>query len=326
MRSNTRESIIFSCDANIATGISAAKRIAYRLGLVLLTTFCPVAAGGEPTVVKRQAEEAAPPTQIDIERYRANVTALSSEEMQGRRIGTEGGRRAVVFMTEGFIAAGLVPATKIDGYVQWYTHHWHGQTKGGNVVAVLPGQDPSLDREVIVVSAHHDHLGFNRESGCPEGRRGSRIRPGANDNATGSAALLELAHAFGARASELRRTMVFLSTDGEECGCTGSKHYVNNDPAFPLSDIVYTLNIDQIGKGGWLVTHTPDNSGHHDDDCEVDGEVFARRGIPAQTLVGDNPNYHSSRDTPGTVDFHKAFAVVELARDILWERVQTRDR
>jgi Zn-dependent M28 family amino/carboxypeptidase len=262
------------------------------------------------------------PGPISLDRYRANVLALASAEMEGRRIGTEGGRRAVSFMANGLRAAGAVPAPGMRGFVQEYEHHWHGRTRGANVIAVLPGQDPALAREVIVVMAHHDHLGFNRDSGCPRDKKSKKLNPGANDNATGSAALLELAHSFGSRSDELRRTMVFLSTDGEECGCTGVKHYVYAAPAFPLSQTSYALNIDQIGEGGWLVTHNRGNSGKRDADCEVDGEVFARKRIPAQTFVGDNRYYHSSRDTLDRVNFPKAFEVVREARDLLWKRVQ----
>lgn len=300
-----------------------------RFGLLVLTFLIwhpPLHTEGPAMARERSTSVAAsPPGPIDPQRYRAHVAALSSVEMEGRRIGTEGGRRAIAFMTEGFRAAGLSPAPRFDGFVQPYRHRWDGRTEGGNVVAVLPGRDPALAHEVVVVSAHHDHLGFNRDSGCPKGRRGTRLRPGANDNATGSAALLELAHVFGARAGELRRTLVFVSTDGEECGCTGVKHYVHEAPAFPLVDTVYALNIDQIGMGADLVTHTRANSGDHGDDCEVDGEVFARMGIAAQTLVGDNPHYHSPQDTIDKVNFRKALATVERARDILWDRLQADD-
>ncbi len=168
-----------------------------------------------------------------------------------------------------------------------------------------------------MISAHHDHLGRNRDDGCPRSRRTRRIRPGANDNASGSAALIELAFALADRRHELARTVVFLSTDGEECGCTGIKHYVFESPVFPLESTVYALNIDQIGKGGSLVRHRPERSGADQGDCDLDGEVFARRGVRAETLVGGNPHYHRPSDVPENLNLRKALRTVQHAYELV---------
>jgi Zn-dependent M28 family amino/carboxypeptidase len=261
---------------------------------------------------------------IDPVRYRENVERLTSDEMEGRRVGTPGGGNAIDFMETMFREAGLVPPEALGGYRQPYRHDWHGEAQASNVIGILPGTDPELKDEVVVVLAHHDGLGRNRNDGCPEDEADSRIRYGANDNASGSAALIELAFVLAAKREELRRTVVFLSTDGEECGCTGVKNYVLDDPLYPNEDTIYALNIDQIGEGGWLEKHPA--SEHHDDydDCEVDGEVFARRHIPAATLVGDNANYHQPDDITRYLDFAKALDVVKRAHDLVWKAVQGR--
>ncbi|MCZ0964302.1 M28 family metallopeptidase [Paracoccus benzoatiresistens] len=221
-----------------------------------------------------------------------------------------------------FRQAGLLPPEKLGGYLQPYEHDWHGKTDAANVVGFLPGTDPVLRGEVVIVSAHHDHLGRNTGSGCPDGRHGDRIHPGANDNASGSAAMLELAFALSSRANELKRTVLFLSVDGEECGCTGAKHYVYEDPVFALEDTVYVLNIDQIGEDAWLEKHRKPRRVDHGADCEVDGEVFARRGIKAATLVGHNSHYHSPEDTVGHMDFPEAMKVVDRALELVWNAAQ----
>lgn len=261
---------------------------------------------------------------IDPDRYRENVERLASDEMEGRRVGTPGGRNAIDFMETMFREAGLLPPEALGGYRQSYRHDWHGEAQASNVIGILPGTDPQVKDEVVVVLAHHDGLGRNRNDGCPEDEAGSRIRYGANDNASGSAALIELAFVLAAKREELRRTVVFLSTDGEECGCTGVKNYVLDDPLYPIEDTIYALNIDQIGEGGWLQDHPA--SEHHDDrdDCEVDGDVFARRHIPAATLVGDNANYHQPDDIIRYLNFAKARNVVERAHDLVWKAVQGR--
>lgn len=258
----------------------------------------------------------------DPERYRETVARLVSEALEGRRVGTRGGWETIGFMEAKFREAGLLPPEKLGGYVQRYEHDWRGKTDAANVLGFLPGTDPVLRSEVVIVSAHHDHLGRNVNNGCPDGRQGDRIRPGANDNASGSAAMLELAFALSSRAGELKRTVLFLSIDGEECGCTGAKHYVYADPVFPLEDTVYVLNIDQIGEGAWLEEHHSPRRVDHEADCNVDGEVFARRGIKAATLVGDNSHYHSPEDTMEHMNFRQALKIVDQALDLVWDAVQ----
>jgi hypothetical protein len=114
-----------------------------------------------------------------------------------------------------------------------------------NVVGVLEGSDPKLKSEVIVVGAHYDHLGRGGE-GSLAGREGE-IHHGADDNASGTAGLLELARLFSHERASLRRTVVFVAFGGEEEGLIGSSHYVRN-PARPLEQTVAMLNMDMIGR------------------------------------------------------------------------------
>jgi acetylornithine deacetylase/succinyl-diaminopimelate desuccinylase-like protein len=275
-------------------------------------------AGADPRASAASAEPS-----IDPERYRSNVARLASEEMAGRRVGTAGGRLAVSYMETMFREAGLVAPEALGGYRQNYRHDWHGVTDATNVVGILPGSHPELRREVVVVSAHHDGLGRNRHDGCPEDEEGRRIRYGANDNASGAAALIELAFVLSAQAGQLDRTLVFLSTDGEECGCTGVKNYVLDAPVLPIEQTVYNLNIDQIGEGAWLEEHEIRRRGRERADCEVDGEVFARRGVEAATLVGDNANYHSPEDVVENMDFDEALQVVRRAHALVLDAARS---
>ncbi len=108
-----------------------------------------------------------------------------------------------------------------------------------NVVGVIPGADPALRDEVVMIGAHLDHLG----------RTGGVIFPGADDNASGSAALLEIAKAFAASPVRPKRTLAFAFWTGEEEGKFGSGHYVRH-PVWPLERTTY-LNLDMIGHP-WL--------------------------------------------------------------------------
>ena len=114
-----------------------------------------------------------------------------------------------------------------------------------NVVGVLEGSDPKLKDEVIVIGAHYDHLGRGGE-GSLAAREGE-IHHGADDNASGTAGLLELARLFSRERARMRRTIVFVAFGGEEEGLIGSSFYVQH-PARPLAQTVAMVNMDMIGR------------------------------------------------------------------------------
>jgi hypothetical protein len=121
------------------------------------------------------------------------------------------------------------------------------RTRGqaANVVGVLPGRDPRLREETIVIGAHYDHLGLGGEGSLAPDAVGT-IHPGADDNASGVAAVLGLARAF-AQAGGAPRTLVFVAFAGEEMGLLGSAHYVAH-PTQPLARTVLMLNLDMVGR------------------------------------------------------------------------------
>jgi hypothetical protein len=118
-------------------------------------------------------------------------------------------------------------------------------TADANVVGVLEGSDAKLKNEVIVLGAHYDHLGRGGR-GSLAGREGE-IHHGADDNASGTSALLELARTLSQDRSRMRRTVVFIAFGGEEDGLLGSSYYVNH-PALPLEQTVAMINLDMVGR------------------------------------------------------------------------------
>ena len=114
-----------------------------------------------------------------------------------------------------------------------------------NVIGILPGSDPKLKDETIVVGAHYDHLGRGGE-GSLAPREGD-IHHGADDNASGVAGMLELARLFKYQEQRPRRTIVFMAFSGEEEGLLGSNYYVNH-PILPLPNIAAMINMDMIGR------------------------------------------------------------------------------
>jgi Zn-dependent M28 family amino/carboxypeptidase len=115
-----------------------------------------------------------------------------------------------------------------------------------NVLGLLPGADPQLKDQVIVLGAHFDHVGY----GFPPStnRIPSSIHNGADDNGSGTAALLELAEAFAGAPTPPRRTLLFIAFDAEERGLLGSRHYVEQ-ALKPLSNTLAMVNFDQVGRG-----------------------------------------------------------------------------
>jgi len=114
-----------------------------------------------------------------------------------------------------------------------------------NVIGILDGSDPKLKHETVVIGAHYDHLGLGGE-GSLAAREGE-INHGADDNASGTAGMLELARLFASEGSRPKRTIVFAAFGGEEEGLLGSNYYVNH-PIVPLANTVAMINMDMIGR------------------------------------------------------------------------------
>jgi hypothetical protein len=114
-----------------------------------------------------------------------------------------------------------------------------------NVVGILHGTDAKLKTEVIVLGAHYDHLGHGGRSSLAT--REGEIHHGADDNASGTAALIELARLLAAQRDKLRRTVVFIAFGGEEEGLLGSSHYVAH-PSAPIEQTVAMINMDMVGR------------------------------------------------------------------------------
>ncbi len=119
--------------------------------------------------------------------------------------------------------------------------------RSSNVIGYLPGNDPLLKDQVVVIGAHYDHLGMGGEGSGSLKPDTVAVHPGADDNGSGTAGLLELAEAFAAHRNELRRSLLFVAFTGEELGLLGSAYYVKH-PVIPLERTVSMLNMDMIGR------------------------------------------------------------------------------
>jgi len=115
-----------------------------------------------------------------------------------------------------------------------------------NVAAVIEGNDPILKNEYIVIGAHYDHIGMG-ETGSLYRGGDQQIHNGADDNASGTTGVIELAEKFAANSGSLKRSIIFVAFSGEELGLLGSNHFVNNLP-FSEKNIITMINMDMIGR------------------------------------------------------------------------------
>lgn len=202
--------------------------------------------------------------------------------------------------------------------------------QASNLVGVVPGTDPRLKDEVILVSAHHDHLGQHE----------GKVFLGADDNASGTAGILEVARLLSK--AKPRRTVLFLSVSGEEDGLLGSAAFIARPP-LDLSRVKADINLDMIGRGKEDEIHvTP---------ARIEGAVttlvlearksaarkglqlgagaeaywrrsdhynFVRKGIPAIFFfAGMHEDYHRATDTPDKINLSKLARIVDLTADVV---------
>lgn len=186
--------------------------------------------------------------QMDVTDFAASITAkelkenlyvYASDYFQGRETGTVGQRRAVDFLQNFYSTQGIEEAKGTDNYTQPMKLNIKGvEVETENVAAIIKGS--KFPEEYIVISSHLDHIGI----------KNGEINNGADDDGSGTVALLEIAEAFKMAADVgqgPKRSLIFLHVTGEEKGLLGSSYYANN-PLYPLTQTMTNLNVDMIGR------------------------------------------------------------------------------
>jgi hypothetical protein len=319
-----------------------------------------VACGGE------SGQDSEPDANLSREvRLEALLSTLSADSMEGRRTGTEGAHRAARFLAAELERYG-VEAAGDDGYFQTVplariqVEGRDGQVRERlslpsedldfdtlpaeqivmtevNVVGIIRGSDPAVAGEAVVLGAHFDHVGIGEPVEGPDGVLDS-IYNGADDDGSGSVAVLEIAREL-VEGVPPRRTVVVLLSTGEEAGLLGTRWYLE-DPVVPLDQTVADLQIEMIGRPdeeaggfgrGWLTGYerttmgdqlreagspiVPDPRLDQNFFFRSDNIAFARLGIPAHTLSSFNlhTDYHRPSDEVDQVDFAHMAALVDAA-------------
>ncbi|MFZ5906166.1 MAG: M20/M25/M40 family metallo-hydrolase [Nitrospirota bacterium] len=284
------------------------------------------------------------PAQFSAERMLETIRYLSGEDLKGRGFGSEGLDKAAEFIAEKFRKAGLKPLGDAPGsyYQAWEEVGGEPEirTQMKNIIGCIPGKQQGFSDQSVVVAAHYDHLGL----GWPEAREGNKgkIHPGADDNASGVAVLLELAQNLGTYAAP-GRSIIFIAFAGEEAGRRGSKYYVATgkkpDARYPIAETIAMVNLDTVGRLGkntllilgsesakeWV--HIFRGAGSVSGaDIEMAEEgldssdhiSFRQAGVPAvQLFAGAHADYHRPTDTAEKIDAEGLVKVASVAKEVV---------
>lgn len=269
---------------------------------------------------------------------RHDIEYLASPRLAGRLTGTPGNDSAAAYLARRYASFGLKATSPefIQKFVARPPAH-SGQSVSlptQNVVAMLPGRDPALRNEYVVIGAHFDHLGTSTEGALDPDARGA-VRLGADDNASGSAAVVELARIFAR--SPTRRSIIFANFSGEEEGLLGSAYFVDHMPV-ATDSVIAMLNFDMVGRmkndrvivyGVATATEFPSlleraNSvtqlkvaGQGDGFGPSDHSSFYAKNIPVLHFFTDlHDDYHRASDTPDKINAGGEARVVAFAERI----------
>jgi len=284
-----------------------------------------VAASYSPATLAPREALVPPAEPFSIARMQQDIVFLANASLAGRGLGTPQLARAADYIAQQFAAAGLQPGGDNDSYYQAWQQQVEVLDSNAtlkNVIAVLPGSDPRHAGQSLVIAAHYDHMGLGEVNGRQEDR--GIIHPGADDNASGIAVMLELARSL--KGKPLPRTLVFVAFTGEETGLLGSRHFVQQSgTSYPTDAIIAMLNLDTVGRLGerpltLFGTGTADEWVHifrgadyvtgvpvmavADDFGSGDQTAFIEAGIPAvQFFSGSHEDFHRPGDTPEKLDY-----------------------
>ncbi|MCW2279089.1 M28 family metallopeptidase [Heliophilum fasciatum] len=283
------------------------------------------------------------PVLFDRQRLMQHIAMLAQPEWNGRMAGSSGEAKAGEYIAREWQRYGLQPAGEGGTFFQSFplpvltltsaggrmrlAAGGVSDKKGDNLLALVPGRHPEKWQELVVVSCHYDHLG----------RWGNDLYPGANDNASGVAVVLELARRMVQKPP--KRTVAFLAFSGEEAGLIGSRYFVAH-PTLALEQVVAVLNLDSIGNFTeeytywapeslpWrsLLTDHAEAVGIRLTEAAMNGHAsdhlaFVEQGIPAVTVLAANwlEHNHTPRDLPEHVDPEGIMTIARWAWQVIME-------
>lgn len=314
---------------------------------VALTVSCNSAQNATPTIKMTSVDYANTITAKDL---KTHLYILADDAMEGRMTGANGNNKAAEYLRNFYMDQGISAPIEENNYYQPIPAEYFGKSSNENpsqnVVAFIKGSEKP--DEIIVLSAHYDHVG----------ERNGEIYNGADDDGSGTVAMMEMAQAFQIAANNgngPKRSILILHVTGEEIGLYGSKYYTEN-PLFPLENTVVNLNTDMIGRIGsekegnenyiYLIgsdklsqelhdlsesvnsknTHLELDYTYNDDNdpnrfyYRSDHYNFAKNNIPVIFYFnGTHEDYHQPGDTPDKIEYELMAKRTQLIFLTAWE-------
>ena len=264
-------------------------------------------------------------------RMKESVCYITADENNGRKAGSADETRVAEYLYGQLEKMGLTMLTPVEGD-DFYMVQGADTIHSRNVVGVIEGYDPKLRNEYIVIGAHYDHIGTGLT--VQDGSGQVQIYPGADDNASGVATLLEVARGISFQHFMFRRSVIIAFFGGNELGTAGSWYFLNR--SFPeVENIVAMINLDMVGRSGRdnkIQVYTADAnvelmeiintlSGRAlsiapsytpTDYFPSDHRLFYEKGIPVALFTsGVHRDYHTVRDTPDKLDYKQMEQLAE---------------
>ncbi|MCC9044007.1 M28 family metallopeptidase [Myroides sp. M-43] len=295
---------------------------------------------------------------ISADSMAVNLKVLTSDKFEGRRTGEPGQKKATEYLVNFYQSHHITYPKQATSYIQpvpakFMRGAMMRLKDSENVMAFIEGSEKS--EEVLVISAHFDHMGILLD----------KIYYGADDNGSGTVAVMEMARVFKSLEKQgirPKRSVLFLHLTGEEFGLFGSKYYVAN-PIVPLENIIANINIDMIGREDKKYAGKEDyiyvigadklsqdlhkmsesanansvnvtldytyNDEKHPDQYyyRSDHYSFAEKGIPAMFYFnGTHNDYHQPSDTYDKISFQKLKTRTQLAFATAWTILNAKDK
>ena len=309
-----------------------------RLFLLILVSLFSINSHSQLQKAKKFAKTI---TAEDLKEY---LYVYASDEFEGRNTGDAGQKKAVEYLRNFYIENEIEPGDPDKDYFQKMKLNLRrgneGEVDTENVIAIIKGTE--IPDEYVILTAHLDHVGYGR-TGSRAGRNVNKIHNGADDDGSGTVAVLEIAQAFkeaSKKGKGPKRSIIFLHVTGEEKGLLGSAYYADN-PIYPLEDTVTNLNLDMIGRTDptregknreyiYIIGSDHDSQDLHNLSEKTNSETvnidldyrfnakddpqrfyyrsdhynFAKNGIPIIFYFsGTHPDYHMPSDTPDKIEY-----------------------
>jgi len=272
--------------------------------------------------------------QRSLERIKGSVSYLADDKLEGRRTGTAGEKLASDYISEQFKKAGLKPMGTNGSYLQAFPVKGDSTGRTGyNVIGYIDNKAANT----IVLGAHYDHLGYGEDKNSMYRGEGKMIHNGADDNASGTSALIELG--YWLKKSTLKKyNYVLVAFSGEELGLFGSKYFADNSPV-ALNTVNYMINMDMVGRlndsthslsiGGFgtspvwneLINQNDKNFKIKIDSSGTgpsDHTSFYLKDIPVLFFfTGTHTDYHKPGDDADKINYNGMLQIISYIKNLL---------